>query len=509
MMTSETAKTILVHYLAELRNPATILSSQAITHYSQQAVALFFSSLKSDGESLREAIELLCEINALPNPKLSRIGLEALFPHLIERLNDSFEPELCKVYDRLFAQIISFCRQLPECHELNRTLTSFGLPNETSLLARKISLSNGIKSPLRDRPIKKILFLSRVTIGADVAITSVLMAGLKQYFPDAEIILIGPQKLTQLYAGDAHIRIHPIDYGRNNALSSRLNSWLSVANIVSNEVSTLSTKEFTVIDPDSRLTQLGLLPLLPPNVEKHCYFLFESRCFTHPGLEKLGQLSSQWLSEICDVANCYYPFISLSHSLVVIGREILRVLKSFGNQRIICLNFGVGGNSTKRLTEDFELELLLRLSEHNHLILDCGFSPEETEQSERLLTLLESHGKPVRRLNEQNYLDSLYQLDHNSIIAWQGGIGTFASIIAISDHYLGYDSSGQHLAAALSVPTLTFFVNAGLPVFAKRWHPFGLGKIQVIEINTSNNLINNQVISNILSRVELLLQEVY
>jgi ADP-heptose:LPS heptosyltransferase len=33
---------------------------------------------------------------------------------------------------------------------------------------------------------------------------------------------------------------------------------------------------------------------------------------------------------------------------------------------------------------------------------------------------------------------------------WDGSIGAFAGLIADSDQYIGYDSAGQHIAAAMS-----------------------------------------------------------
>ena len=39
--------------------------------------------------------------------------------------------------------------------------------------------------------IKKILLLSRVTIGADVAVTSIIIQRLAELYPKAEMVLIG------------------------------------------------------------------------------------------------------------------------------------------------------------------------------------------------------------------------------------------------------------------------------------------------------------------------------
>jgi ADP-heptose:LPS heptosyltransferase len=43
------------------------------------------------------------------------------------------------------------------------------------------------------------------------------------------------------------------------------------------------------------------------------------------------------------------------------------------------------------------------------------------------------------------------------LIAYKGGIGQFAALISQSQLYLGYDSMGQHVAAALEIPELVIF----------------------------------------------------
>jgi len=47
---------------------------------------------------------------------------------------------------------------------------------------------------------------------------------------------------------------------------------------------------------------------------------------------------------------------------------------------------------------------------------------------------------------------------------WDGSFAGFASIIAASRLYVGYDSAGQHIAAAAGVPLVSVF--AGFPARA-------------------------------------------
>ncbi len=69
-------------------------------------------------------------------------------------------------------------------------------------------------------------------------------------------------------------------------------------------------------------------------------------------------------------------------------------------------------------------------------------------------------------------------------MAWDGSIGAFAVLIAASNQYIGYDSAGQHISAALGVKTLTVFVSVNNTTFAERWRPFGKDRIDVLEVLT-------------------------
>ena len=51
---------------------------------------------------------------------------------------------------------------------------------------------------------------------------------------------------------------------------------------------------------------------------------------------------------------------------------------------------------------------------------------------------------------------------------WEGSYAGFASIISQSDLYVGYDSAGQHAAAAAGVPVVTIFAGAPSERFRNR-----------------------------------------
>jgi ADP-heptose:LPS heptosyltransferase len=56
---------------------------------------------------------------------------------------------------------------------------------------------------------------------------------------------------------------------------------------------------------------------------------------------------------------------------------------------------------------------------------------------------------------------------------WEGSFAGFAKIIAGASFYVGYDSAGQHVAAACGIPLLSIFAGFPAPRMFDRWRPKG------------------------------------
>lgn len=478
-----------------------------------RAAALTVAHYEQGYGHLRPAVQLLCEVAAHPEPEVARAGVTGLFPELIERLNDSFAPSACALYDQIFAQVIDFHRRLPAGRALDEGLKRFGLFNEADLLARKSQIlkSSNLKSQISNRhsfnSVKKVLLPSRVTIGADVAVTSVLIAKLRPLLPNAEFVLLGSGKLRELFGGDPRVHVREIKYERGGTVLSRLTSWLAVAAAVEEERSGLSVDELWLLDPDSRLTQLGLLPLL---TDERNYFFFESRSYRHESSLPLGQLASLWLGALIDDSTPAFPFIALPDQLHQFGQAIAAKLRRAVPCRphLITISFGVGGNQRKRISAEFEEQLVKHLLTNARLILDKGATETERAAINRIVASLRAQGRTIIEVNQQNAAELSAPAEINAdAVTWDGGIGAFAALIAASDDYIGYDSSGQHIAAALGVPTLTIFVNSNSETFAERWRPYGAGSSKVLRCEAAELASRPSAASEILSQAVQLHQQ--
>ena len=347
----------------------------------------------------------------------------ALFGIVIERLGDLFEPALCDVYAKLFSHVIA--RALPEY-------------NANDLLVRYRRIRQARKFPGGE--IRRVFVLSRVTLGADVAVTSIAMAAAKERFRDAEICLVGPEKNAAMFAGDPRITSLAVPYGRSSVLRDRL---LAAAEL---QV-TIDEPGSIVIDPDSRLTQLGLIPVC----DDARYFFFESRAFGGELDATLSDLMGAWVSQVFD----------LDPPRPYVAPEPVKKIAP------ITVSWGVGENADKRVCDELEFEALAQLLRWGRpVLLDRGAGGEEGDRVDRL----------ARKLDKPELL-----------FVHDGSYASFASHIAQSDLYVGYDSAGQHVAAASNVPLISVFCGHASERMFSRWRP-NTRNARVVDVDeTSRN----------------------
>ena len=313
----------------------------------------------------------------------------AFLSTVVERLADLFEPRLCEVYTRLFTDAIRVV-----CPELSPRgpVMQRGLP----------------------RHAERVYVLSRVTLGADVAVTSVLLDAAKRRYPDAEIVFAGPRKNYELFAADSRLKHAAAPYARGGSLRDRL---LASA--------ALWFEDGIVLDPDSRLTQLGLIRVCPDER----YFFFESRSFGGAGQDRLPDLAARWAGD-------------------AEARPYVAPLPVEDEAADITVSLGVGENPAKRLDDEFERQLLRMLADTGGSVLvDLGGSAEERARVERALL-------PGMRTHD-------------------GAFAPFAAQIARSRLFVGYDSAAGHVASARGVPLISIAAGFASDRMLARWRPLG------------------------------------
>jgi ADP-heptose:LPS heptosyltransferase len=319
------------------------------------------------------------------------------FRDVIEPLGDSFDPEQAAAYERIMRAWIP-----------SRAPVTPSIPDN----------------------VDTVYVLSRVTLGADIKIVSPILDAMKRRFPVARIVFVANRKSAELFEGDPRVEHLLADYPRSGPVSARIAFARELAARIG---------EGIVVDPDSRITQLGLLPIALAERTFH----FSSRC-SGGETDNLSDLVQSWLRATFGVEGKAY---------------IAPKVEPFaGGRPVAAVSFGVGENESKRVGGDFEARLLAELGKRFATVwVDRGAGGEEA----RRVTAAAGAAEFVR--------------------FWEGSFAGFASIISQSNLYVGYDSAGQHAAAAAGVPAVTIFAGAPSERFRNRWAASGNGSTTQIQ----------------------------
>lgn len=340
----------------------------------------------------REILDRCLKGQPVPDPMLEEaVALDdgrALLSEVIEPLGDLFKPRLSLAYSLLFMKVIEHVA--PELRPRLRRPPSTPFPVSA----------------------ERVYVLSRITLGADVAVTSVLLDAAKRRYPDARIVFVGPRKNYELFESDPRVEHFPAPYARSGSLRDRIAASAS-----------LWFDDGVVIDPDSRLTQLGLIRVCSD--DQYCFF--ESRAFGGDSMARLPDLAAQWAED-----RSAQPYVAPS--------------AAEGDAPEITVSLGVGENLSKCIDGTFERELMESLRGRDVLV-DLGGSTEERARVEAVL-------QPGMRTHD-------------------GSFAAFAAQVARAKLFIGYDSAAGHVASACGVPLVSIAAGFANERMAARWRPLG------------------------------------
>lgn len=337
----------------------------------------------------------------------------ALFRVLAEGLSDRFDEALVRRYNEIFAYVLT--RKIPNG------------PSESELLARYARVRHPREYGGNGDAVRDVYVLSRVTLGADVAITSVMMDGLKRRFRNATVWLCGDRKSYQLFEGDNRVGYYPIFYERGASLDRVLAERAYLKNGI-------------VVDPDSRISQLGLLPICP----EENYYFFESRAYGGDSQDTLSHLAARWMRQTFGVD----------------AKPYIAPRSTKWTSRYYAVSLGVGGNANKGLPPEFERRWLEKISQQGlPVVVDRGAGGEEAERVENA----------TRGLSNINI--------------HKGTFAEFADVISQSLGYFGYDSAGAHVAAVCGVPLTAVFKGHVNERMFERWKPSGAGNATIVRLD--------------------------
>ena len=472
----------------------TAFDNSELSQLAKQTAGSFMDHYYQDGRYDEGYIDLMCEMATFSADKeLNRIASAAFFSVIIEELCDDYEDFQFEAYNKVMSQVISYCRNTPASKQLDDYLNKFKIHSAEDIFNRAVNVHNQ-KYRFNDKPVKQIFLLSRITVGADVAITSVMIQRLSKMFPEAEFIILGSLKLKEIFGGNSRIRIIEVEYTRGGGLIERFDTWCRAVDILEQESKAGERGPVLLIDPDSRITQLGILPIF----DEANYFYFNSHIDSASTKNAcMAEHSNAWMNKVFGKSEFCHPKVWLEPELMNKAQKLTNGLRQSGCQSITAVNFGVGGNGRKKLGLDFEKNLIVELLKQPQsvVILDKGFGAEELANSQEIINEAKNKGFTTRQVDlRQGEIENF----SHGLLAVECTIGEIAALIGSSGEYIGYDSACQHIAAAQAIPTITIFSGSNNPRFIRRWSACGETSCKVIHVDTIDNPID---IAEIINRI--------
>jgi len=326
--------------------------------------------------------------------------------------------------------------------EVDRVLKRFGLPDGQAVNERyeRVRAADRFAAPAE---VKRIAVLSRVTLGADIAVTSVLLQRLHTRYPQATITLVGDRRCAELLGDAPGVRPFVQAYPRHGGLAPRLASWMNISALMR------ELDPHMVVSPDSRLDQLGSLPIC----DEARYALVETTFAG--GFSSMAERVNQRCDELFGRGDDASPRVWLAHP------ESLP-------RPAIAVKLQTGGQRNKSPGPDFEFSLLKGLLERYELLLvDVGVGSEVRSAT----AMLEALGTEVVLGSDNNPWSRVP--DGAGVLAWSGSIGGWARWTAACNRAISFDSVHGHLSRALGLETTVVFGGHPHPGFVTAWTPPG------------------------------------
>lgn len=443
--------------------------------HDHAAAIVTWLTTPGETDALMRHADALADAADADDEVLRKDGLAALFGGVVEPLNDGFSPAGRDLYAQVFPRIV--WRVAARDERLRTRLAAMGIGDEAALQARYQHARAG--SDAAPATAARIAVLSRVTIGADILLTSVVLQRLQQRYPGARIDLVGDAKLGPLLGALPGVHVLPVAYGRRGPLRDRLASWIAVADAVH--------EHDLVVAPDSRLDQLGILPLTRDPARYH---LWEN---TLPDGEPPMSLSARLDAWLCNrFAPVWGRVCTPSLGLDAAARAAAARWQEAWNGRAVCaVKLDHGGNPAKALPRATEVALLARLRALGWtILLDRGFGAEELANSDALLAAAgltavdiddsgSGKGMAVDALQPGTLADA-------GVVRFHGSIAGWAAAVTTCRHAVSYDSVGHHLAAAAGIPVTVAFTGHAHDAFPVAWQPRGAAAVTLVIVTPAD-----------------------
>lgn len=231
------------------------LSSQATLSANQLARAVMEAS-PSSGAFLRCARALATRAFSRNRQEAAEAS-RALVSEVVEPLADRFSEEACEIHPAFMAEVVH-ARGSP----ISNDLAGLGYPTPQHLVERYGKLRNPeMDARLNNSEVELVVLLSRADLKGDIAVTGPILRGVASAFRGADIELLGPKGNCYLIGPPRRVERRVVSFTKASPLANQLRAWKRARAKVEESILGFQPDQCMVVDPDSWITQHGVLPI--------------------------------------------------------------------------------------------------------------------------------------------------------------------------------------------------------------------------------------------------------
>ncbi len=381
--------------------------------------------------------------------------------HIISILNTVPGPNQRTLGFELFRTVLDLYTAAPQGGWMKRYFEKLHVRSTSELVAWANAPPQTIQDPQK---IRKIAVLSRVTSGADIAITSILVQRLRKSCPNAQITFIGdnPANFLLMHGAGANRFRHQAKHKTSN-ITTYFSSWKELVDLAGVENYDL------IVDPSSRFTQAGLLPLTPLPAQNH--LVFQDNVYPNGKILSNGELVNRWMDGVLKEQRTVFPAVALETADVSSARESL--MRYFQSDQAPCIALAMAGNllkkSDKMLSIEEELHLASELIRSGKKVILVKAPGMEGVRTDRLVELLRAKGLRISPIAAGPENAGKIREPCDGVVI-EGAIRDISPLLKNADLLISCDSMAAHLGSALGIRTLVIYTSPeGSP---DRWIPF-------------------------------------
>ncbi|MBN1354589.1 MAG: hypothetical protein JW994_07995 [Candidatus Omnitrophica bacterium] len=463
---------------------------------------------------LRDDIEALALLITHRNEEIAKAAYPSWLYGIGNWLSDFHSQREMLVHDRVIAQTLQVARKVSghPWEKLDKNLTEYGLMSEEDMAGLHAELGKVqslAKRGVTDREkIKKIIVISRLKPGGDIAMNSVIFTKVKRMLPHAEIVFVGAPNGEDLYGGDNAIRLIPIKQAKETVFAARALNAGAVREAVENELRGLQKgEEALVFDISVRNTHFGVFPALPAATAPRNYMYYEE---ITEGDVTLSEEIDRWLYEIFDkeqgsAFRRSYAYASVGPKHNQLADEILRAAH-LENQNFVTLTLGTGGDESKQISVQFEADLVQNILATGRNVIMSKGDRREVERVNAVVSELEKRHVAVGHIDGAN-ITAVTETKTPKVVTVSTTLGGFSALIGKSEQLICYSSAPKHIGGALRVPTVVIYLRE--EGVHDKWIPYTPSPVDVVRVtpeevgSKSPKLLANRIAAHAMRQKKL------